>query len=371
MERIEKTVRHLLETADVQVDGARPQDIHVHHADFYRRVLKDGSLGLGESYIEEGWDANALDSFIGHLLRANLQQRVRWNRHALWAALLARLSNRQTRKRSTEVARRHYDLSGILPNPLLDPYNQYTCAYFDGTDDLNKAQEKKLDLICRKLQLQESDRVLDIGCGWGGFARFAAEKYGCPVTGISISGEQIDYAKRDCEGLPVDIQFCDYRDLRGTYDKILTCGILEHVGHKNYGRFFRIVHDCLSERGLYLLQTIGGNAPAQTNDAFLEKHIFPGGTVPAIQLIEEARTGLFTLQDFQNLGAHYSKTLKAWYENLCAAWPELARVYDGRFRRMFEYYLLSCKGAFDATHLHLWQMVFSKTGPLLDYRSAR
>lgn len=374
MNRIESTARSLLETADVQVGGDRPQDIHVHNTDFYPRVLAEGSLGLGESYMDEWWDANVLDSFIEHVLRANLQQHVRWNRHALWAVLVAKISNRQTRELSREVARRHYDLSPLFPEALLDPYNQYTCAYFDGTEELNAAQEKKLDLICRKLQLREGDRVLDIGCGWGGFSRFAAQRFGCNVTGISISDEQIKYAKTFCKGLSVDIQHLDYRDLEGTYDKILTCGMLEHVGHKNYQQFFQIVHDHLSDDGLFLLQSIGGNnteAMSDTGRAFTDKYIFPNGKLPCITQIEEARIGLLTLQDAQNLGIHYSKTLSAWHKNFLASWPNLAQTYDERFRRMFEYYLLSFKGAFDAGHFQLWQLAFSKAGHVLDYRGAR
>jgi cyclopropane-fatty-acyl-phospholipid synthase len=324
--------------------------------------------------MDAWWDANALDSFIEHMIRANLQQHVRWNRHALWAIFLAKMSNRQTRKRSEEVARKHYDLSALFPEALLDSNNQYTCAYFDGTDDLNVAQEKKLELHCRKLQLCESDRVLDIGCGWGGFARFAAKRHGCTVTGINISEEQIKYARKFCEGLPVDIQHRDYRDLEGTYDKILTCGMLEHVGHKNYRQFFQIVHDHMSNDGLFVLQCIGGNATGSLTDtgrAFTDKYIFPNGELPSITQIEEARKGLFTLQDAQNLAVHYSKTLRAWHKNLIASWPNLTQTFDERFRRMFEYYLLSFKGGFDAGLFQLWQLVFSKAGHVMDYRGAR
>src|SRR3989338_2388208 len=371
MNRIESTARGLLETADVHVGGNRPQDIHVHNTDFYCRVLAEGSLGLGESYMDKWWNANALDSFVEHVLRANLQKHVRWNRHALWAVLMAKVSNRQTRERSKEVAKQHYDLSPELYESMLDPYKQYTCAYYDGTEELNAAQEKKLDLICRKLQLRENDRVLDIGCGWGGFTRFAAERYGCNVTGISISDEQIKYARTSCEGLPVDIQNRDYRNLKGTYDKILTCGMLEHVGHKNHRQFFQVVHDHLSDDGLFLLQTIGGSKRGTMTDAFTDKYIFPNGELPCIAQIEEARTGFLTLQDVQNLGVHYSKTLSAWHENFLASWPRIAQTYDERFRRMFEYYLLSFKGAFDAGYLQLWQLVFSKAGRVSDYRGVR
>lgn len=364
-------VRGLLEQADIQIGGTRDQDIHVNDPGFYARVLKQGSLGLGEAYMDGWWTANKLEAFIEQAIRSGLEKHVRWNRETIVAVIMATVSNRQDRTRSKQVATQHYDLSGILPDKLLDPYNQYTCAYFDQTDELDVAQEKKLDLICRKLKLQETDRVLDIGCGWGGFAKFAAERYGCHVTGLSISQEQIRYAKDFCEGLPVDIQHRDYRDLEGTYDKVLTCGMVEHVGYKNYRELFQIIHDHLAEAGLYLLHTIGSNHSRKTGDPFLEKYIFPNGMLPSVTQIDGAREGLFTLQDFQNLGAHYGKTLKAWYRNLQKNWQELSQQYDERFRRMFEYYLLSCSGAFNAGYIQHWQMVFSKAGQVIDYRGPR
>lgn len=371
MNRFEHIVRGLLQEADVQIGGKRKQDIHIHHPDFYRRVLAEGSLGLGESYMDEWWDANELPDFIEHVIRANLEQHVRWNQHFVWSMLLAHLSNRQSRQRSREVARKHYDQSGILPNPLLDPYNQYTCAYFDGTEDLNEAQVKKLDLICRKLQLQKEDRVLDIGCGWGGFARFAAERYGCHVTGISISEEQIAYASQFCIGLPVDIRFCDYRDLDGTFDKVLTCGMVEHVGQKNYRTLFKKIYSLLPDHGLYLLHTIGNTRSMPVGDRFLNRYIFPNGQIPSAVQIDQAREGLFSLQDFQNLSAHYPPTLLAWHRNMQSHWPELSEQYDNRFRRMFEYYLLASAGGFQADNVELWQMVLSKEGRIIDYRGTR
>lgn len=371
----EKVVRGILEQADIQVNGNRnlEHDILVHDPSFYAQVLRDGRLGLGEAYMDGKWDAvnGRVDTFIEKASRAKLQEQIKWNRHTILAALQARCTNMQTRRRSRHVAELHYDESGILPDPLLDPYNQYTCAYFDETDDLNEAQEKKLDLICRKLELEESDKVLDVGCGWGGFAKYAAEHYGCQVTGISISKEQIRIARDFCAEYPVDIQYCDYRDVQGEYDKALVCGMAEHVGYKNYRRLFQGIHDHLSSAGLFLLHTIGANDSMTTGDPYLTKYIFPNGQAPSLGQIDAAREGIFMLQDFQNLGIHYVPTLGGWHENLVTHWPEIAHLYDERFRRMFEYYLLMCKGGFQAGDMQLFQMVFTKQDNVLDYRGPR
>ncbi len=364
-------VKKLLQEANIRVGGDQPQDIHVHDPAFYARVLTEGSLGLGESYMDGQWDANQLDVCIERVIRANLERHVKWNRHTVCALLQAIFTNMQSKHRSKQVAEKHYDESGVLPEALLDPYNQYTCAYFDETDDLNEAQQKKLDLICRKLQLKDTDRVLDIGCGWGGFAKFAAEHYGCHVTGISISNEQIKYAQEFCQGLPVDIQYCDYRDLDGKYDKVLTCGMVEHVGPKNYRRLLQTICDHLSDDGLYLLHTIGSNTSLSAGDPFFHKYIFPNGILPSLEQIDRARDGLLTLHDVQNLGAHYDPTLMAWNENFKRNWPSIANLYDERFRRMYEYYLLSNAGGFRAGSMQLWQMVFSKVGHVMDYRGPR
>lgn len=370
--RSERCVKALLRAADVIVGGSRPQDIQVFDDACFARVLAEGTLGLGESYMDGQWKGNQLDEFFSQVIRANLDKHLKWNRHTVLAFLQAKLTNMQTRARSKYVAVSHYDQSGVLPGALLDPYNQYTCAYFrEGTETLDEAQEKKLDLICRKLQLKESDRVLDIGCGWGGFAKYASEHFGCSVTGISISEEQIKYARNFCQGLPVDIRHCDYRDLKGTYDKVLTCGMIEHVGVKNYRKLFETIRDSMADDGLYLLHTIGNDISTVTGDPFMHKHIFPNGMLPSQEQISKATDGLFTLQDAQNLGPHYDPTLMAWNENFQRNWDSISHLYDERFKRMFEYYLLSCAGGFRACSTHLWQMVFSKKGSVMEYRGVR
>ena len=371
MSRSEKVVRALLDKANIQIGEHRDQDIEVRDPVFYPRVFTEGSLGLGESYMNKQWEANRLEVFIERVLRSDLKQYVQWNLNNFLAVIMATVTNRQNRKRSTQVAREHYDLSGVLPDALLDPYNQYTCAYFDNTDDLNVAQEKKMDLICRKLNLQKNDRLLDIGCGWGGFSKFSAERYGCRVTGISISKEQISYASDFCKGLPVDIKYCDYRDIEGEYDKVLICGMIERVGYKNYHKIFKKVYDHISDNGLFLLHTIGSNLSGRSGDPFVNKYIFTNGLIPSIKQLDKAREGMFSVQDVQNLAVHYVPTLMAWYKNFQNNWTSISTEYDERFRRMFEYYLLASAGSFRAGYLQHWQFVFSKEDQVMDYRGAR
>ena len=361
MERERHFVEDILSQAGITINCTRPEDIRVKDDRFYRRVLSDGNLGLGESYMDGWWECDRLDEFFHCILKARLDEKVKVKFTDL-PSLLLFFVNKQSRSRSRIVADRHYNLGNDLFQSFLDPYNQYSCAYFDGVDDLNSAQVKKLDLICRKMALKQGDRVLDIGCGWGGFARYAAENYGCRVTAVNIAREQIAYAKEFCRSLPVEIVECDYRDIRGTFDKIVSIGMFEHVGRKNYREFMNVVYRCLDDEGIFLLQTIGDNESLDRVDDWIDRYIFPNGQLPSIAWIGRAVEGLFVMEDWHNLGPHYDKTLMAWNENFQKAWPDLRSRYDERFKRMWEYYLLSCAGAFRARRIQLWQIVFTKQG---------
>jgi cyclopropane-fatty-acyl-phospholipid synthase len=364
-------MEQLLTAADVKINGDRPWDIRVHDERLYDRVIAKGTLGFGEAYMDGWWDADDLSGMIYRILRTNAEGEIAKNLRNALHVLRSRLLNLQTEYRSRKVAREHYDLGNDLYLSFLDPYNQYTCGYFKNTDDLNVAQEQKLDLICRKLRITSSDRVLDIGCGWGGFAKWAAERYGCRVTGISISDEQIAYARKFTAGLPVDILKLDYRRLTGTYDKVLICGMIEHVGYKNYRTIMRTVREHLADDGMLLLHTIGRNSSATTVDPWIEKYIFPNSMAPSPEQIGGAINGLFVLEDWHNFGAYYEQTLLAWWKNFDAAWSKFKERYGERFYRMFRYYLLSSAGAFRARDLQLWQVVLSKNGVPGGYESVR
>lgn len=362
MNRYKKLVEELLTLAGVTINGPQPWDIQVRDDRFYARVLRNKNLGLGEAYMDGWWDCPRLDEFFARILRARLEGKFRGSWRDLLRSLPAIFLNLQSRNRAAIIAEKHYDLDNSLFLSFLDSYNQYSCAYFKDTDDLEEAQQRKLALICQKISLSRNDRVLDIGCGWGGFARYAAEQYGCTVTAVNISKEQLRYARDFCRNLPVEFLECDYRDIGGTFDKIVSIGMFEHVGYKNYRIFMQVVHRCLSNNGIFLLQTIGSNESVTSCDPWITKYIFPNGMLPSIAQISRAVEGLFVMEDWHNLGPHYDRTLMAWNQRFQNAWPELKKKFDERFKRMWEYYLLSCAGAFRARHIQVWQIVFTKYG---------
>ena len=365
------TVEKVLSTAGIEVNGQRPWDLKVHDERFYRRVLLRGSLGLGESYMDGWWDCDRLDEFFFRILRAQIPRRVREDRVFLFKMLLSRAVNLQSKRRAFNIGKKHYDLGNDLYESMLDRRMVYTCAYWRDADTLDEAQEKKLDLVCRKIGLKPGMRVLDIGCGWGSFARYAAEKYDVEVTGITVSQRQVELGKRLCSGLPVEIRFQDYRDVTGKFDCVVSLGMFEHVGYKNYRTYMEVVDRCLKDDGLFLLQTIGGNESAVQTDPWIDKYIFPDSLLPSIKQIGGAIEGLFVMEDWHNFSAHYDKTLMAWYGNFDRNWNNIKLNYDERFYRMWKYYLLSCAGSFRARHNQVWQIVFSKRGVPGGYESIR
>ena len=360
--RYKSAVQRLLDRAGITIDGDQPYDMQVHDDRLYKKVVYKGSLGLGESYMEGWWGAERLEEFFFRALRYGLDAPVNKTWLKWFSNLRGVMLNMQSRLKVKRVIREHYNLGNELYMSFLDPYNQYTCGYFKDTEDLNVAQEKKLDLICRKLDLKSGDKVLDIGCGWGGFLRYAAQKVGCRLTGISISDEQIAYAREFTKGLPVKIKKMDYRDLTEKFDKILICGMIEHVGYKNYRKIFEIVHRCINDSGRFLLHTIGGNASSRSTDPWISKYIFANSLIPSTKQLSAAADGLFVVEDWQNFGAYYFPTLMSWYQNFKANWDSVKEKYDDRFFRMWEYYLLSCAGSFKARENQLWQVVYSKEG---------
>ena len=352
--------REILHTAGIEVGGDRPRDIAVHDDRFWTRVMADPELGLGEAYQEGWWDANHLDEFIAEVQTLDLRSLVRPRPALALHIVKARALNRQTVRRARRNAGAHYNLGNDLYERMLDKRMIYSCGYWRRADDLDQAQEHKLELICRKLRLEPGMRLLDIGCGWGGFARFAAAEHGVRVTGVTPVGEQARLAREICSGLPVDIRECDYRDVQGRFDRIVSIGMMEHVGPHNLKTFFRRGNDLLAEDGMMLHHTIGSLESKDQTDPWFDKYIFPGGAVPSLAQISSATEKDWVIEDVHNFGPYYDRTLMAWHRNVTAAWDDLPG-YDERFRRTWDYYLLSAAGSFRARALQLWQIVFTRS----------
>jgi cyclopropane-fatty-acyl-phospholipid synthase len=361
----------LFSRAGIEVGGSDPWDIIVHNEDFYNRVLSRGSLGLGESYMDGWWDCEQLDEFFYHVLQTDIESQVKQNWRLLVNVLWVRLFNMQSKKRAFEIGERHYDIGNDLFVKILDKWMTYSCGYWQKADSLDEAQEQKLELICRKIGLQPGMKILDVGCGWGSFARYAAEKYQVEVVGVTVSGEQVELARILCKDLPVEIRLQDYRDINEKFDRIVSVGMIEHVGYKNYRTFMELTYRCLKNEGLFLLQTIGGNQSRTSVDPWINKYIFPNGMLPSINQLGKAIEGLFVMEDWHSFGTDYDKTLMAWYRNFEKSWGELKANYDERFHRMWRYYILSCAGSFRARKNQLWQIVLSKNGIPGGYNSVR
>lgn len=369
-----------MDAAGVTVGGDAPHDIHIHDDRLWSRILRDRELGLGESYMDGWWDANKLDEFLTVVQTADLRSMVTPSPQLLVLGVKATIMNQQSKAKARRNAQAHYNIGNDLYERMLDRRMIYSCAYWRdmaeetvlgsagesagpaASDDtaLDLAQEAKLDLICRKLGLEAGMTLLDIGCGWGGFAQFAAERYQVEVTGVSPAEEQITLARRRCSGLPVRIVQADYRDLNGAFDRITSIGMMEHVGPKNLSTFFDKCRELLDPDGMMLHHTIGSNDRRTSGDPWFDRYIFPGGVLPSLGQIAKAAQSHWTIEDVHNFGPYYTRTLLAWDANISDRWHEIPH-YDERFRRMWHYYLMSSAAGFRARAIQLWQIVFTRS----------
>lgn len=360
--RLRSRVAQLFSDCGIQIGGSNPWDIQVSNEDFYSRVLGDGSLGLGESYMDGWWNTRDLDGFLYRLLAGGAREKVgAWRDVFAWVH--ASLFNLQRKARAFEVGKRHYDLGNELYEGMLDERMIYSCAYWEDASTLAGAQENKLDLVFRKLDLQPGQRVLDVGCGWGGALKYAAET--CDVTGVgvTIAREQAEYARRSCAGLPITIRLQDYRDLpqraeREPFDNIWSIGMFEHVGVRNYRRYMEVVRRCLKSGGRFLLHTIGGHRSTNHTDPWIHRYIFPNSMLPSQLQIVRAVEGLFTVVGWEAIGSHYDRTLLAWRANFESYWARIG-ARDERFRRMWNYYLSASAAAFRAKRIDVWQVLLA------------
>ena len=357
-----KVFLQLMDSAGITVNGDRPFDIQVHNENFYARVLDEGSLGLGESYMDRWWDCQAVDQFIDKVLRANLEEKIKRNWQIMWNLLKSNIFNLQKVSRAFHVGKQHYDIGNDLYREMLDKRMAYTCGYWENASNLDDAQTAKFDLVCRKIDLRAKMTVLDLGCGFGSFAKYAAEKYGAIVKGVTVSGRQAELGMKMCNGLPVEIELKDYRNVNGKFDRVISIGIMEHVGYKNYRTYMEKVNQTLKDDGIAFIHTIGGNYSKTAADPWINKYIFPNGMLPSIAQIGKAMERLFVMEDWHNFGPDYDKTLMAWHDNFKKGWRKLSSKYGDRFYRMFIFYLLGCAGAFRSRSIQLWQIVMTKPG---------
>ena len=359
--RAAEVIRDLLARGGVTVGGDAPWDIQVHDPRLYARVLRDGTLGVGESYVDGWWDSPALDQMLERVMRARVDLELRDSWVLLAHVVRARIFNRQA-ARAFEVGRRHYDVGNDLYRAMLGSRMMYTCAYWKDATTLDDAQDSKLDLVCRKIGLAPGKTVLDLGCGWGGFAAFAAEEYGARVVGYTVSREQVAWINQHYAGLPIEAHHDDYRNATGTFDAVVSIGLMEHVGPKNHRAYMELAARRLAPGGVAFIHTIGGARARTQIDPWFETYIFPNAVIPTLGQLATAMEEILVPEDVQNIGPHYDLTLMAWWRNFDEAWPSLRERYGDRFYRMWKYYLLASAAEFRARRHNLYQIVATPLG---------
>ncbi|HXQ47242.1 MAG TPA: cyclopropane fatty acyl phospholipid synthase [Caulobacteraceae bacterium] len=358
----EAVVRRLLAGAGVTLNGPEPYDPQVNNPAFYARVVTDGSLGLGESYMDGWWDCEQLDTLFERIVTHRVDKGLRPSLSLIWLVLNAHLHNRQSQRRAWDVAEVHYNLDVDVFEATFDKRLTGSCGYWAKADNLDDAQEAKLDLICRKLGLAAGQRVLDIGCGWGAFMGFAAERYGASCVGVTVSPVQAAYASKRYAGLPIEFQVKDYRNFTGRVDHIASMGMFEHVGSRNYRTYFENARRWLADDGLFVLHTIWANEAYPTIDPWLDKYIFPNGCLPTVGQVCDAAEGLFVVENIENFGPDYDRTLMAWYAKFQTNRAAISAKYGERFCRMWDYYLCCCAGGFRSRGISVGQFVLSPRG---------
>ena len=371
MSSAKEKITQLFAYADVKINGSRPWDIKVNDDRFYRRMLADAEMAFGETYMDGGWDCDKLDECSFKIHRANLRSKVQKNWKLIASIAIAKFFNLQSKVKAKKDVGSHYNIGNDLYKAMLDKRMVYTCGYWKNAKTLDEAQENKLDLVCKKIGLKAGQKILDIGCGWGSFAKFAAEKYKAKVVGITIAKEQVELAKENCKGLPVEIRLQDYRDVNEKFDHIVSLGMFEHVGPKNYRKYMTVAARCLNDGGLFLLHTIGQNISNMHSGPWYDKYIFPGAVTPSIKQLANSMEGLFVMEDWHNFGPDYDPTLLAWWNNFDKNYDKLKSKYDNRFYRMWKFYLLVGAGIVRAREAQLWQIVLSNKGVLGGYKSIR
>ena len=347
-----------------------PARLAIHDAAFFRRLATRGKLGLGESYTAGEWDADDLVALFELLLRNADTASERHPRVRRLLELRPRLHRRNGLLRSHRNIAYHYDLGNELFALMLDETMTYSCAVFEQPElSLADAQHAKYERLCRLLELGPDDHVLEIGCGWGGFARHAATHHGCRVTGITISHEQALLARERTRGLPVEIVEQDYRTVEGRYTKVASIEMIEAIGADQFGTFFATIDRVLAPGGRAAVQTI--LVPDQRWERYrrtpdwIERYVFPGCLIPSLEALTRATAGHSRLGVYgvDEIGEHYAETLRRWRASFHERIDEVRRLgYDRRFERTWDFYLAFCEAAFRLRELRDVQLLLGRAG---------
>jgi cyclopropane-fatty-acyl-phospholipid synthase len=369
--------------AEVNADSSYNRQPVILPSQALANLRRGGVFGLGESFIRGEWDHPNLVQLMRAVFSSSSEIGASYSKYSLKFLgffVLDLLRNAQIADGAYEVGRRHYDLGNDLFRAMLDRETMsYTCGYWRDADTIEQAQVAKIDLLCRKLSLAPGMRVLDIGCGWGNFAHYAAKRYGVSVVGLTVSKEQLAVARQRCVGLDVEILLEDYRNYYGKFDRVVSIEMIEAVGRRNMRGFFSMVSRCLKDKGgLFALQVISADTLSRTSavplDHFilwLQKHIFPNGYIPnARHLTAPLQEGL-VIEDLHNISYDYALTLNAWCRNFETSWEQLRERYGEAFRRKWLFYLNGCEALFRERMVQLYQIIYSKGGEPEGYQGIR
>jgi cyclopropane-fatty-acyl-phospholipid synthase len=363
---VDKYTQIKLITIDDQISKHKNNaDIVVNNKQMFSKIASNGSIGLADSYIDGDWDSDNLEKTIYELLTKSeiltnqiKKQSINFIFMEIKALIKNKIQNNSIMSSKKNISH-HYDIGNDLYGKMLDKHMQYTCAYFNKPNmTLDEAQYAKMMLIAKKLDLKQNMVILDIGCGFGSMAQFLAKHYGVYVIGVTLSKKQKYYADKYFSHPNVTIKLKDYRHVSGQFDRVYSVGMFEHVGRRNYKEYYDKCYDLLKSNGIMLIHTIGTNTRKWSHNSFINKYIFPEGELPHIENLTHSFIDKWHLEDWQNMGLSYAKTLRAWHKNI-GDWSGLEN-YNNRFRRMWNFYLLGCAANFQYRGICLWQIVYTK-----------
>ena len=347
---------------------SKNKDIIVNNKIMFEKIASNGEVGLADSYIDGDWDSNNLEKIFYELLSKKKLFTTQIKKQSLnfifmevKALIKNRIQNNSIKSSKHNVDFTYNKIGLDLYEKMLGKSMAYTCAYFNKPGmTLDQAQYAKMDLIAKKLDLKPGMHILEIGCGWGVMGNYLCNKYNIFIDGVTLSEEQYKYYKNNCTHPRLTIQIKDYRNIIGKnkYDRIYSVGCFEHIGRKNYKQYYDKCYELLKTNGIMLIHTIGTNKRKWSHNSFINKYIFPEGELPHIENLTHSFVNKWHLEDWQNMGLSYAKTLRAWHTNI-GDWSGLDD-YNERFRRMWNYYLQGCAASFQHRDIFLWQIVYTK-----------